>query len=650
MTATHRRLPRKVIFGLIVTWLVLFALGAFGHHRMGYGGRDAVFRALQLFHLHYHPHPEPVASAPVAAPSPAHGPASAAPVHWAIEVARFGCALWGLAILPVVVGFVFERPVRQWWVARCWRGHFVVSGNCSRTQALVADLSSKGKRVVWVGRCEGEEPPLPRRVLRVDGDPGDPAVLAKTAVNRAAQLVALHEDDRLNIETLVAAGRLCTNGPQRKAPLEAYAHVADPSLEHALRGMIESGKGFAGDAVHEHLFDYYELMARLLARRFPLPPTLADRPPAPEHIVIIGFAAFGQRVALRILLMSQQLYREPGPAGLRWGVAKPRLTVVDPAAEARLAEFAARHPALSQCCTLDHHAVATTDPQFCRLPCFAPGAASEHLTVIFCIETEAETMRILQFLADLATGARATPCAVERVFIRIAQPERMGPVLERLAQTGRPPEVVFFAPEAAVFNANVILNQSLDVLAGEIHQAWLSVEAADRRANNQPPAAGKTWAELAENDRESNREAADHLWAKLHVLGYTLAEVPEGVAVPAPDAALLREIESRKEELARAEHYRWMTWRILNNWKWGATRDNQQRLHPDILDYDQLADTTKDKDRVNISVIPKLLKEGRLQATRRPGSQSESGNSPDTRPSEANRETSQPTAAAAMIF
>jgi hypothetical protein len=374
--------------------------------------------------------------------------------------------------------------------------------------------------------------------------------------------------------------------------------------------MGEPGDGVAGPRVRTQFFNYYELIARLLIRAFPLPPTLAPSRPRPEHIVLVGFAAFGQSVALKMVRMAQQLFREEMGGEVKWQVAKPRITVVDPLAEERIAEFVRLNPHFRDYCDLTPCAVATTDVHFQDLPFLKDAEPGSHTTLVFCLETEAVTVRAMSLIGELSASAN---CPVDRIFLRIAQPERLGPVLEKMQPASGKPEVVYVAPNSEVFNANVILSHGLDLLAREIHKAYLSVEAADRRANNLPTAAGKEWDELSEGDRNSNREAADHLWAKLHMLGYELQEVPAHRPKPSVNLALLNQLKEGEEELARAEHFRWMTWRVLAGWSWGAKRDNEKKLHPDIVDYDQLPEPTKEKDRVNIRIIPKLLTEGRLK-------------------------------------
>lgn len=177
----------------------------------------------------------------------------------------------------------------------------------------------------------------------------------------------------------------------------------------------------------------------------------------------------------------------------------------------------------------------------------------------------------------------------------MADPARLGPLFAPMQAAGAVPRPRLFAPDSEVFTADILLARNVDVLARQVHEAYLSVDAADARVNNKPPAAGTPWDSLSENDREGNREAADHTGAKLAALGYELQHVPLGQTVAPPDPALLKQLSEQEEVMARAEHERWMSWRVLNGWQWGSPRDSAKLLHPDIVDYDKLAESTKDK-------------------------------------------------------
>lgn len=51
------------------------------------------------------------------------------------------------------------------------------------------------------------------------------------------------------------------------------------------------------------------------------------------------------------------------------------------------------------------------------------------------------------------------------------------------------------------------------------------------------------------------------------------------------------------EHLARHVHATWAQRRIEDGWKWGPERDDKQKLHPDLIPYDELPEEEKHYDR-----------------------------------------------------
>jgi voltage-gated potassium channel Kch len=585
---------------LVITWTLFFSFGFIGHLLLENSIGESLFKSLQLFHLHYHPFPG----------SGEEIQESVHSIPWWLEIARFGSGLWALSLFPALIGLFFEDRIKLWWVRLFRHNHYIVCGECSRSLALVGDLRHEKQKVIMIGTCLPEELNLPAGVVYLRGDSADETILNKAAVIKAKHIIALHENDRANIETLIAAARMCDKRHKSLKPVEAFAHISDIHLQSGLHHIFTTQGGLSNPGLKGNLFNYYELMARLMARKFPFPPILVEPHALPVHLIIVGFGSFGQNVALKFVKMAQQLYSVEGNNNERtWKVIKPRISIVDPEGDVSFTQFSRSYPGFTRQCDCKVFNLSTKDQEFMNLDFIKPFDSEVMTSIILCLENEAVTMSALNTLLDIS---RAVTSGIDHVFIRIAKPERLQGLLDKLQPLGGSPKIVYFASDLEVFNANVLLNQSLDEMAETFHKAYLEVEEKDRRANNLPPASGKNWEELSEDDRQSNREAADHTWAKLGMMGYRIEEVPVKKRI-VTDNGIISELEKLLEELAKFEHYRWMVWRVLNGWQYGSPRNNEKKLHPDIVEYEFLEDSTQEKDRANIRAIITLFRNGALR-------------------------------------
>ncbi len=596
---SDRHHSRLLVCILVTTWILFFIFGFIGHMLLENPVSESLFKSLQLFHLHYHPFPGIAESEGIDHSIPC----------W-LEIARFGAGLWALSLFPALIGLFFEERLRLWWIRLFWQNHYVVCGECSRSLALVRDLRNSKQKVIMIGSCPPEGLNLPDKVVYLRGDSAEDHLLKRALVSRAKYIITLHENDRANIETLIAAARLCEKRSQTMKPVEAYAHISDIHLQSGLHHVFTTQGGFSNPRLRGNLFNYYELMARLMARKFPYPPILVKPNALPVHLIIVGFGSFGQNVALKFVKMAQQLY-SLGENNLEktWKVKKLRISIVDPEGDECFRQFSRSYPDFSLQCDCKVYNLSTRDKSFINLDFISPIDAEAITSLVLCLENESVTMSALDTLLDIS---RTSSPGIDHVFIRIARPERLYGLLEKLQPAGGSPKIVFFASDKEVFNANVLLNQSLDEMAEAFHNAYLEVEAKDQRKNNLPPAAGKTWEELSEDDRQSNREAADHTWAKLGLLGYGIEEVPVHQRKMTHNG-IIAQLEELAEELAKFEHYRWMVWRVLNGWQYGSPRNNEKKLHPDIVEYEDLAESTKEKDRANIRAIIDMFRKGALR-------------------------------------
>jgi len=52
-----------------------------------------------------------------------------------------------------------------------------------------------------------------------------------------------------------------------------------------------------------------------------------------------------------------------------------------------------------------------------------------------------------------------------------------------------------------------------------------------------------------------------------------------------------------QEQLAKNTHEVWASQRIVDGWRWGASRDDQRKEHPCLVPYEELPESEKQYDR-----------------------------------------------------
>lgn len=136
-----------------------------------------------------------------------------------------------------------------------------------------------------------------------------------------------------------------------------------------------------------------------------------------------------------------------------------------------------------------------------------------------------------------------------------------------------------------------ILNEKLLSLAKSINlmyaHAYSDVEINDKNLELE-------WNKINSFTRESNICAADYHEIRLRML--------EAEGLPKVFSSLS---EGDIDNLCRLEHIRWCRFHYLNNWNYGVAengknKDTNKRIHKDLIDYDQLTEAEKDRDRNSI--------------------------------------------------
>lgn len=108
------------------------------------------------------------------------------------------------------------------------------------------------------------------------------------------------------------------------------------------------------------------------------------------------------------------------------------------------------------------------------------------------------------------------------------------------------------------------------------------------------------FAELSEDIKESNRNNVRDIPNKLTMAGYVM--VPARSNEPPFDFP-----GSDLELLTRLEHERWMREKLEAGWSHAAVTDKAAKLHQALVDWEQLPESEKEKDREMVRGIPRIL-------------------------------------------
>ena len=125
------------------------------------------------------------------------------------------------------------------------------------------------------------------------------------------------------------------------------------------------------------------------------------------------------------------------------------------------------------------------------------------------------------------------------------------------------------------------------------------------------------YALLPEGIKEQNRDQVRDIPGKLAYAGCYMVPAVEGESPFEFSKEMLEELSSR-------EHTRWMRMKARDGWRYGEKRDNDKKEHPSMLPWkkgeltaysdfidrivdQELPEVEKDKDRVAVREIPKIL-------------------------------------------
>jgi hypothetical protein len=589
-----------VRIAVTVLAVAAFVLGVVGFHELlthapqyglpanqqyGTGLFDLVYYSLQLFFL---------GAAPLQ---------NATELPWQLDIARF--------VAPAVTGYVIflflqELLGESLMLARIrrMRGHSILCGPQDTVGRLVEQIRHEtGGKVVIVN--SGERRPPSHGRLEVFGDPRQHQVLERAGMDRARELIVVGPDSVLNAEVAIAVHAI---NREKGTAVTCYAEAQDSELFQAVVGQ---GVG-PGEVNRLESFNRHDRTAQALLEQLPPWPPSDPR----SAVLVIGYGSLGQVLVDRLV----QFWSGDSASG----GSIPRLCVLDPdvpvgVIECRYADAKGRVTVSTR----------RGDPSWLTtigdlLVPAADGTQSVPGRVYVCLDDDAVGIAVgdmaLRLLAAhettivvavphssvLGQAAAGTDLDTE-ASDRRREDEPFGPTAIRTIGSAR---LVLVSVVRTVYTIAAMRTGMNEQLAKAIHETYLR-HAIDRGDSVEYNESVRPWEQLPDHLKDSNREQAWDIGRKLAMVGLTA--IPRRSSNGGGGVSLT---DKDVEKLAKAEHRRWMNERMAKGWRHGPVRDNDRKLHPDLVDWEYLSEESRDKDRSAVRAIPEHLTAAGLQIIR----------------------------------
>jgi hypothetical protein len=151
-----------------------------------------------------------------------------------------------------------------------------------------------------------------------------------------------------------------------------------------------------------------------------------------------------------------------------------------------------------------------------------------------------------------------------------------------------------------MYSIQTLFREEDDKIAKVLHEKYYEEQIKKGFKRGEKPAL-VPWDKLPGEFKESNRQAADHIPVKLRALSYQIDRLPQERAA---ETAFRQE---QVELLAKMEHDRWNAEKWLLGYEHGDQRKDQEKIHPNLVTWKDLADDVKDYDREQVKGIPEAL-------------------------------------------
>ena len=496
---------------------------------------------------------------------------------------------WAMFFAPLLIAYTAFQSIyfllreRLQWLGRQFlKNHVIICGFGKRGEALARSFKERGYKVIVIDpagtpgiqiRCHKAG------ALMLCGQAESEALLCDARLDRAKYLFAVCGDERINANIAVAVEQLSRESQCDQ--LTCFIHIVNRAFHSLLIGKMLVGSR----PLHcrFELFNLPETAALALIREHPPFPVVSNSQTSmPHHFAIVGYSSLAENLIVHFA----RLWWENRYIGDTF-----KVTLATADADHHIKRLHQRYPALASVCSFD----PVREDNFEAIVNRAPATAGQSPGKIYvCLEEPTESLTLA---LELREKADSIPVSIVAVVDHL---DGLSSLCQSLSKDSGNVGLNIFPALDRTCSADPLLASIRERLARAIHEDYV----LQQQRSGHSVADNKSmvpWAVLSESDRNSNRQQAEHISAKLTEAGLSIE--------PSTDWRAQRFIFSEEEieNLARLEHERWVQERTASGVKYGPVKDKKGNTNPCLIPWKELPEEEKEKDRDSVRNLPLLI-------------------------------------------
>lgn len=510
---------------------------------------------------------------------------------------------------------------------RFWKDHIVVCGLSKKAELLINDFlrnkNEKYKIVLIEPNAEHSSLNNLRKkgVIVIEGNATDETVLLKASVLKAKYLLALTNDEKINIRIAQKATNIYNQFPEMAMKydiLQVIVHIDDFFTMNIFKEFHE--KPIPGDKeqrrgaikIDYHVFSIHQLAATFMVDTFSPDKyvNLSEETDPPAHLVILGENISAQYLILEAAYM------------YHFGNLKPiRITVVAESPDLFREQILSLYPFLEH--TVDIRYSSYT--AFFANPCPVP---IDEISVCFIsLDDDGKSVyyarKLRQHLfiqgkdtkqnsIDLFHRYKTFKFSSPPVKVLLPRNTALINIFDDVTSELNALNIELFNMYEVICNKKTIVDnrREEDFIAKHIHYEWAKHQAEKHKTTLGSMQA--EWDKLKDAQKDSNRLPARHMYIKLRFVKAELSDIQSGEELKFDDIS-----EELWDKIARMEHNRWNAEKNINGFvlidkvsdrNLGVFLKDYLKCHWDLVPFDRLDHETQEYDKYTFKMAPIIAK------------------------------------------